>query len=124
MMKRHAIYGGLLAFIAAGVLIDWYIWNGNPPSFTANDLVQLAGIILLTSWWQIVDADLREVNRSRLATAMTVLLAPVGLLIYLFQTRRPAWATAAFVVFLGGIVLALVAADSLGMAIFTNDGTA
>lgn len=72
------------------------------------------------SWWQIADARLRNAERSGAARTLTILLAPVGLAIYLFQTRRPLHAAAALAGFLAGIVLSLLAGDVLGMALFSN----
>ncbi|MGV1958067.1 hypothetical protein ACQZ5G_06010 [Agrobacterium sp. 22-214-1] len=60
MAKRNWIYVGLLAFISLGLLIDAAVWPAGPPaSFTANDLVQMIGIITLFAWWQIEDAEKR-----------------------------------------------------------------
>lgn len=65
MVKRNWIYVGLLAFVSVGLLIDAAIWPAGPPSsFTANDLVQMIGIITLFAWWQIADAEKRGSRRS------------------------------------------------------------
>ena len=106
MAKRNWIYVGLLAFISLGLLIDAAVWPAGPPaSFTANDLVQMIGIITLFAWWQIEDAEKRDLRRSSAAKITTVLLAPIGLAIYLYQTRRWTRATLGLFAFIGGIVL-------------------
>lgn len=109
MAKRNWIYVGLLAFISLGLLIDAAVWPAGPPtSFTANDLVQMIGIITLFAWWQIEDAEKRDLQRSSAAKITTVLLAPIGLAIYLYQTRRWPRATLGLFAFIGGIVLASI----------------
>lgn len=115
MAKRNWIYVGLLAFISLGLLIDAAVWPAGPPaSFTANDLVQMIGIITLFAWWQIEDAEKRDLQRSSAAKITTVLLAPIGLAIYLYQTRRWSRATLGLLAFIGGIVLIAVLTVLLG----------
>ncbi|NTE33748.1 hypothetical protein [Agrobacterium tumefaciens] len=115
MAKRNWIYVGLLAFISLGLLIDAAVWPAGPPaSFTANDLVQMIGIITLFAWWQIEDAAKRDLRRSSAAKITTVLLAPVGLAIYLYQTRRWTRATLGLFAFIGGIVLIAILTVLLG----------
>ncbi|MDA5632179.1 MULTISPECIES: hypothetical protein [Rhizobium/Agrobacterium group] len=109
MAKRNWIYVALLAFLSLGLLIDAAIWPAGPPSsFTANDLVQMIGIITLFAWWQIEDAEKRDIRRSPAAKVATILLAPVGLAIYLYQTRRWTRATLGLIAFMGGIFLAAI----------------
>ncbi|MFK0208985.1 hypothetical protein [Agrobacterium sp. NPDC090283] len=115
MAKRNWIYVGLLAFISLGLLIDAAIWPAGPPSsFTANDLVQMIGIITLFAWWQIEDAEKRDARRSSVAKVATIMLAPVGLAIYLYQTRRWTYATIGLIAFMGGILLAAILTLLLG----------
>ncbi|KVK54926.1 hypothetical protein BCY90_14150 [Agrobacterium deltaense] len=115
MAKRNWIYVGLLAFISLGLLIDAAVWPAGPPaSFTANDLVQMIGIITLFAWWQIADAEKRDLRRSSAAKITTVLLAPIGLAIYLYQTRRWTRATLGLFAFIGGIVLIAILTVLLG----------
>ncbi|SDE32719.1 hypothetical protein SAMN05421750_101218 [Agrobacterium pusense] len=107
MVKRNWIYVGLLVFVSVGLLIDAAIWPAGPPSsFTANDLVQMIGIITLFAWWQIEDAEKRGSRRSSAVKFATILLAPVGLAIYLYQTRRWTRATLGLIAFMGGLLLA------------------
>ncbi|MGK9040705.1 hypothetical protein KXS05_10075 [Rhizobium sp. SA279] len=115
MAKRNWIYVGLLAFISLGLLIDAAVWPAGPPaSFTANDLVQMIGIITLFAWWQIEDAEKRDIRRSSAVKITTVLLAPIGLAIYLYQTRRWPRATLGLLAFIGGIVLIAILTVLLG----------
>ena len=115
MVKRNWIYVGLLAFVSVGLLIDAAIWPaGSPSSFTANDLVQMIGIITLFAWWQIADAEKRGSRRSSAVKFATILLAPVGLAVYLYvigasgyaQPRRWTRATLGLIAFMGGLLLA------------------
>lgn len=106
MTKRNWIYVGLLAFISLGLLIDAAIWPaGTPSSFTANDLVQMVGILTLFSWWEIEDAAKKDIKRSSAAKAATIMLAPVGLAIYLYQTRPWKPATIGLIGFMGGLII-------------------
>ena len=115
MAKRNWIYVGLLAFISLGLLIDAAVWPAGPPaSFTANDLVQMIGIITLFAWWQIEDAEKPDIRRSSAVKITTVLLAPIGLAIYLYQTRRWPRATLGLLAFIGGIVLIAILTVLLG----------
>lgn len=118
MTKRDAVYAAFLGFIAIGVLIDWYIWRGALPPFSLNDIVQMIGILLLTAWWQIEDATMHGYERGRAARILTIVFVPVGLAIYLFQTRPWSRAGAIFIGYLGGAVVAVIAADLLGGALF------
>ena len=122
MAKRNWIYVGLLAFISLGLLIVAAVWPAGPPaSFTANDLVQMIGIITLFAWWQIEDAEKRDLQRSSAAKITTVLLAPIGLAIYLYQTRRWTRATLGLFAFIGGIVLIAILTVLLGDWLIQQD---
>lgn len=106
MTKRNWIYVGLLAFISLGLLIDAAIWPaGTPSSFTANDLVQMVGILTLFSWWEIEDAAKKDIKRSSAAKVATIMLAPVGLAIYLYQTRPWKPATIGLIGFMSGLII-------------------
>ncbi|PSJ57634.1 hypothetical protein [Pseudaminobacter soli (ex Li et al. 2025)] len=120
MKKRETIYTGLLAFVAAGILIDRYFWGLNPPPLSLNDLIQIVGIVCLIAWWQIEDAEAHGFSRSRAASLATALLPPLGLAIYLFQARRWTWAITGFVAFWAGVTLVAVVADYLGLTLFAN----
>lgn len=115
MTKRDWIYIGLLAFTSLGLLIDAALWPAGPPSsFTANDLVQMIGIVTLFSWWQIADAARRDLRRSSAARSMTILFAPVGLAIYLYQTRPWKRATAGLIAFIAGLVFIAILTTLFG----------
>ncbi|MFF2320782.1 hypothetical protein ACFVTJ_06995 [Agrobacterium sp. NPDC058088] len=105
MTKRNWIYVGLLLFLSFGLLIDAALWPaGAPSSLTANDLVQMFGIITLFAWWQIEDAAKHDFRRSSSAKIATILIAPLGLAIYLYQTRRWTRATLGLIAFIGGMI--------------------
>lgn len=114
MKKRDAIYMALLVFVAAGMLVDWYFWPQGVLDLTLNDIVQMVGIVLLVSWWQIEDARGRGASVSGVAKWMTVMLAPVGSAIYLVQSRGWGRAVPVFLTFWGGFVIAIVAGEFLG----------
>ncbi|TKT79099.1 hypothetical protein [Aquamicrobium sp. LC103] len=112
--KRSWIYAGLLAFVGGGAIID-SIWRTHLYSYTWNDLVQMVGIILLTAWWQIEDARLRDVKRGVAARILTVLLVPVGLAVYLYQSGRPPMrATLVLAGYIAGFFLAASAGLLVG----------
>lgn len=115
MTKRDCIYIGLLGFISLRFLIDSAVWPAGPPSsLTVNDLIQMIGIVTLFSWWEIEDAARKDLRRSSAARTMTILLAPVGLAIYLFQTRPWKRATIGLIAFVAGLVVAAILAVLLG----------
>ncbi len=115
MTKRDWIYIGLLGFTSLGFLIDSAVWPAGPPSsLTINDLIQMIGIATLFSWWEIEDATRSDLKRSSAARTMTVLLAPVGLAIYLYQTRPWKRATIGLIAFVAGLVVAAILAMLLG----------
>ncbi|OBZ95942.1 hypothetical protein ADU59_05985 [Pararhizobium polonicum] len=115
MTKRNCIYIGLLAFMSFGLLIDAALWAAGPPSsLTANDLVQMIGIITLFSWWEAEDAATRDLRRSSVARVVTILIAPVGLAIYLYQTRPWKRATVSWVAFIGGVAFIAILTIELG----------
>lgn len=110
MTKRNAIYLALVIFIAAGFVIDVWAWPaGTPSRFTWNDAIQLVGVVVLSSWWQIADARQRGVRRSGVASTLTVMFVPIGSAVYLFQSRNWRSAVAVYLVFWGGIMLAAAA---------------
>ncbi len=118
MNLRDAIYAALLLFIGLGILGDWYFWNDILPAFTMNDAIQIAGIIALTIWWQSEDAAMGGHSRSRAVRIATILLVPLGLAIYLLQTR-PWWqAATTFMAMLAGALLTILIADLAGGALF------
>ena len=114
MKKREAIYVTLLVFVAAGMLVDWYVWRQAIPDFTPNDVVQMIGIIVLVSWWQIEDASGRGAFVSRAAKWMTILFAPAGSAVYLVQSRGWSRALPVFLAFWLGVTAAALAGDFLG----------
>lgn len=119
MTKRNAIYGALLAFLIIGAQIDWYVWGSYlPDNLTANDIVQIVGIIVLTAWWQVADAAQGGYMRSRAAHLWTIILTPVGLGIYLFQTRSRKQAMLVLAGFFAGAVLAVIIGEVLGEYLF------
>ncbi len=116
MKKRDWIYVALLVFIAFGFLVDAAMWPHGPPrSFTVNDLVQLVGLILLVSSWQIADAHIRLRPRSSAVKLMTVFLIPLGQVIYIYQSRPWKQATVVCLGFFAGVLAAGAAAITLGI---------
>lgn len=115
MTRRNSIYIALLAFISLGLLINAAVWPAGPPdSYTVNDMVQMVGIITLFARWQIEDADKRAVRRSSSARIATVVFAPAGLAIYLYQTHSWKTATVNLFTFMGGFLLVAILTIMLG----------
>jgi hypothetical protein len=107
MTKHDWIYIGLLAFTSLGFLIDSAVWPVGPPrSFTISDLMQMMV--------EIEDATRMDLRRSPVARTMTILLAPVGLAIYLYQTRPLKEATVSPVAFAVGLIVVAILAMLLG----------
>lgn len=108
--KKNQTYLAFMLFSAFGVFVDWLFWRHTLPSFTLNDLVQMAGTIFFCRTWQKFDAHDLAVSRSGLSRILTLLITPVGLAVYLFQTRH--WLTAAgtFLLFWFGYVVAVILA--------------
>lgn len=103
---RDWIYVALIFFISGGVFVDTAIWPYGPPSsLTANDVVQMLGIVILFAWWQIEDAERHGYRRSSVVRLFSILVAPLGLAIYFYQTRPWKKATVGFLAFMGGIVI-------------------
>ncbi|MFN3474514.1 MAG: hypothetical protein ACK4ZW_10780 [Blastomonas sp.] len=108
--KRNQTYLAFLIFAAFGVCVDWFFWRHTLPSFTLNDLIQMVGTIFFCRTWQEFDARDLAVSRSGTSRILTLLLTPVGLGVYLFQTRHWLAATGAFFSFWLGYVVAVISA--------------
>ncbi len=120
-LNSRAIYVLLVLFISAGVLIDSYIWpKGVPSNFTANDFIQLVGIIVLSWQWQLADAKERGITRSHLSAVATIIFVPIGTAIYLFQSRTWTAATLTFCAYWGGIVLAILLSSFLAASLIAG----
>ncbi len=116
MKKRDWIYVALLAFIAFGFLVDAAVWpHGAPNSLTANDLVQLVGLILLVSSWQIADAHALARRRNGAVQLLTVFFIPLGQIIYIYQSRPWKQATVLCIGFFAGVLAAAAMAAYLGI---------
>jgi hypothetical protein len=114
MTKRDFIYVALLIALATGPIIDAFTGGADAVGFTLNDAGQLIATIVLCVWWEMEDAKLRGGTAATLTQTATVFLAPLGLLIYFFQSRKPIAATIAFVAFIGGALLAIIGGAFLG----------
>ena len=88
MRKSTIIYLVLAGFFAFGIAVDWLVWNGLPPAWTWNDITQLIGVIVLCLYWQSQDAAERAAIHRGSARLLTILLPPLGTLVYFLQTRR------------------------------------
>jgi hypothetical protein len=110
MTKRNWIYVALLVFITFGMLVDAIVWPNGSRTLTWNDLIQAIGIVILVSWWQIVDANQLGQRRSTAAKIFAILV-PVGHAIYLYQSRNWKPATALFLLYWAGILIVYIAAS-------------
>ncbi|SFS13079.1 hypothetical protein [Yoonia litorea] len=113
MTKTHKIYIGLAAFFALGVAIDWNVWDGQPPAWTWNDVMQMIGVITLCLYWESADAMERGAKHSRASQLCTILLPPLGTGLYLAQTHRATKAVVAFFAFWGGLVASAFVTDEI-----------
>ncbi|WP_117193728.1 hypothetical protein [Rhizobium terrae] len=114
MTKRDFIYLALLISLAIGSIIDVFTWSGEDAGYTLNDITQLVATVVLCVWWEIEDAKLRDGKAVTLTRTMTIFFAPLGLLIYFFQSRKPLAALVWFAGFIGGAVLAIFLGAYLG----------
>lgn len=114
MTKRDFIYVALLVSLATGSVIDAFTGGPDAQGFTLNDLTQLIATVVLCVWWEIEDAKLRGGTAVTLTRTLTIFFAPLGLLAYFFQSRRPIAAAIAFVAFICGALLAIVGGAFLG----------
>ena len=111
MTSPIRIYIILAAFFAFGIAVDWIVWDGLPPSWTWNDITQMIGVIVLCLMWESADAMQRDKSHRGSARLLTILLPPLGTLVYFFQTRRWPQAIAAEVLFWGGLVAVAFVTD-------------
>lgn len=106
------LYAILAAFFAFGIVVDWVVWGGLPPAWTWNDITQMIGVIVLCLMWESADAAARGVQHRASARLLTILLPPLGTLVYFFQSRD--WPNAllqAFYFWGGLIAVALVTGE-------------
>ncbi|MDO5613488.1 MAG: hypothetical protein Q4G14_09645 [Paracoccus sp. (in: a-proteobacteria)] len=108
-MKPWQIYVLLLVYVAIGAVIDRTFWPDmdTMPTYTWNDFIQMVGIVVLCVLWQRADADQRGQTVGSGTRLLTILLTPLGLLVYLCATRRW-WGVLVWIGFLFGIVLAYI----------------
>ncbi|MDO5631508.1 MAG: hypothetical protein Q4G22_06690 [Paracoccus sp. (in: a-proteobacteria)] len=106
-MTARQIYAVLLVYVAIGAVIDAIFWPDPEamPPYTWNDFIQMVGIVVLCLLWQSTDANQRGQTVGSGTRLLTILLTPLGLLIYLCATRRW-WGLMVWIGFLLGIVLA------------------
>ena len=119
MTRRNTIYLFLVGFFAFGIIIDWVVWNGLPPSWTWNDITQLIGVIVLCLMWEDADARTQEVPHKRSAIILTILLPPLGTAVYFFQSRRWPQAILGTILFWAGINAAAFAVDEVCYRLLT-----
>lgn len=109
MTKRNWIYVALLVFITFEIFVIAIVWPNGEPTLTWNDVILAIGIVILVSWWQIVDANHLGQRRSKAAKILTILV-PVGHAIYLYQSRNWKPATALFLLYWAGVLIVVIAA--------------
>jgi putative effector of murein hydrolase LrgA (UPF0299 family) len=113
LSRRDWVYVALLVFVAIGSTLD-SVYQPYPHSYSLNDFVQMVGIIILCAWWQIEDANVREMKRGTAARIFTVLFMPVGLAIHLFQSRKAGRATIILISFILGVIGAAITGTLAG----------
>ena len=119
MRKSSVIYFALCGFFAFGILMDWLIWDARPPAWTWNDVTQLIGVITLCLYWQATDAAAGNAIHRRSAQLLTILLPPLGTLVYFVQTRRWPQAIGATLLFWGGIIAVAFVVDEICYRLLT-----
>lgn len=117
--RKTFLYTILSAFFAFGIAIDWLVWGGLPPHWTWNDITQMLGVIILCLMWQSADAQARAVPHRKSARIITILLPPLGMLIYFFQSRLWPLAILGAVLFWAGPILAAFITDEVCYRLLT-----
>ncbi|HAT87430.1 hypothetical protein [Cohaesibacter gelatinilyticus] len=103
--RRNFIYVSLLIFLCFGAIIDEFFGLWNAYNLTWNDAVQMIGVIILTLLWQQADATALRIRPSYTSKFLTVIFSPLGMAVYLFQSRTWKSALLTYLVFCGGIFL-------------------
>ncbi|EKE45535.1 hypothetical protein OCGS_0625 [Oceaniovalibus guishaninsula JLT2003] len=111
--RRNAFYVLLLAFVAFGGIVDYYVW-GSAGLVALNDFTQMVGIIALCILWLRADASVRDRPATRLSVIATILFPPAGTTIHLFQSRSKLFAFGAALLFWTGVFMAFFAGDIAG----------
>ena len=118
--NRALIYICLIVVAFVGTLVDWLLWLSGKPAINAGVLIHAAVLMIGTLLWQFADARQRGTRAGVLSSVVTLLFAPLGSALYLHQSREWKAATAAFVAFWGGLVLAVLAANLVGNWLATD----
>lgn len=103
--RRNFIYVSLLAFLCFGAIIDEVFGLWNAYNLTWNDALQMIGVVILTLLWQQADASALKIRPSYASKFLTVIFSPLGMAVYLFQSRPWKSALLTYLVFCGGIFL-------------------
>ncbi|MEB2843127.1 hypothetical protein GAO09_26690 [Rhizobiales bacterium RZME27] len=120
MNKRTLLYVALMVSLMIGAIIDAYIFAYNERLLILNDITQMILIITFFALWEIEDAKMRDVPYKRSARILTVLFAPLGLLVYCLQSRRPLPAVILYVGFMIGVVAAIGVGSVIGELLVTG----
>ncbi|UUP16534.1 hypothetical protein [Nitratireductor thuwali] len=123
MSRSHSkvlIYVILVLIAFAGTLVDWLLWLSGEPVINTAVLAHAAAIVIGTLLWQFADGKDRGTRASVLSSVMTVVFAPLGSAIHLYQSRDWKAATAILAAFWGGLVVAVLTANFAGNWIATN----
>jgi hypothetical protein len=107
--QRGAIYGALLAASFLGPVFDSLAGTAYSTSGTLADFVLAIIFVGLTAWWCTTDAwqgGYRPPGRA--ARILVLLIVPVGLAVYLLQSRAFAQALKVFALYAGGVAGATI----------------
>lgn len=118
--NKVLLYIVLIMVTFLGMLVDWLLWLSGEPAINHGVLIHATAIMIGTLLWQFADAKEKGRKASVLSSALTVVFAPLGSAIYLYQSRDRKAATAMFATFWSGLVLAMLAANFAGNWVATN----
>ncbi len=117
--KRGALYIALFVVTFLGGVSDFATGTAYSEGFTVTDIAMMVGTVILIAWWCTVDARGRGRRYpTSLARICTLLFAPLGLAIYLLQSRSLPRAAGLFILFVGGLAVASFTGSALGERLF------
>ncbi|EHM02856.1 hypothetical protein HMPREF9946_00691 [Acetobacteraceae bacterium AT-5844] len=117
--KRGAIYIALLATAFSGSVADFIAGTAYDTSLNPTDIVIMVAYVALTAWWCTEDSRRGPYRYpSGLARIFTLLFVPLGLAIYMLQSRRFPQALKTYLLFIGGLIIATAAGSWLGELFF------
>jgi hypothetical protein len=107
--QRGAIYGALLAAAFLSPVFDSIAGTAYSTSATLADFTLAMVFVALTAWWCSTDAwQGGYPPPGRAARILVLLIVPLGLAVYLLQSRAFAQALKVFTLYAGGVACASI----------------